>query len=417
MKVADVMSKQVEYVTTETSVKEVSRLIFGRGINGVPVCKEKKLVGMITEQDILDKFYPSIQEFVADYVHSSNFEGMEEKVEEVFDLPARRVMNKDVVSIRADVPLLKAQSLMKLKDVGSLPVVDSKGNLIGIIAKGDIFRSIIGDKLPLSADEEYHDWLSRHYDMVVSWSQRLNNEIPDLVSLFRRKKVQNVLDIGCGTGEHDIALVKEGFDVLGMETSSLMHIASVKKRAQLSEKLKQKVNFATGDYIKVLDDHKQKFNAAILLGNSFCHLDKSAETILKSVSNALFSKDSVVVLQLINYEKVFKVKKRILDMNFNSSKLGIAHEHAFLEFYDKPKKAGDSLTLNMAIFDFDGKKWKFRSMNSTPIANLDREKIKKMLEKYGFKKVSFFGGVFSGTLLKEPFNPLESDYLNVVAER
>ena len=62
MKVSDVMSKQVDFVSTNTSVKDVCRLIFGRGINGVPVCKGKKVVGFVTERDILSKFYTSIQD-------------------------------------------------------------------------------------------------------------------------------------------------------------------------------------------------------------------------------------------------------------------------------------------------------------------------------------------------------------------
>ena len=58
MKVANVMSRQVDYVTKNTSVKDVCRLIFGRGINGVPVREGKKIVGFITERDVISKFYP-----------------------------------------------------------------------------------------------------------------------------------------------------------------------------------------------------------------------------------------------------------------------------------------------------------------------------------------------------------------------
>ena len=80
MKVSDVMSTSIDYVSTNTKVRDVCRLIFGRGINGVPVCKEKKVIGLISERDILSKFYPSMQEYMEDPLHEGNFEKMEEKV-------------------------------------------------------------------------------------------------------------------------------------------------------------------------------------------------------------------------------------------------------------------------------------------------------------------------------------------------
>ncbi|MDO8657403.1 MAG: CBS domain-containing protein, partial [Candidatus Levybacteria bacterium] len=78
MKVSDVMSTQVNTVSPDTSVSSVAQIIFGHNINGVPVVKDRKLVGFITERDILSRFYPSMQEYVEDPVSARDFEGMEE---------------------------------------------------------------------------------------------------------------------------------------------------------------------------------------------------------------------------------------------------------------------------------------------------------------------------------------------------
>src|SRR3989344_9634366 len=98
MKVSDVMSTSIDYVSTNTKVRDVCRLIFGRGINGVPVCKEKKVIGLISERDILSKFYPSIQDYVEDPVHSSDFEGMETRVPEIFEMTVDQIMSKNPVT-------------------------------------------------------------------------------------------------------------------------------------------------------------------------------------------------------------------------------------------------------------------------------------------------------------------------------
>lgn len=415
MKIADVMSTTLDTVSIDTSVREVCRIIFGRGINGVPVCKGKKVIGFITERDILSRFHPSIKEYIEDPVHEGDFEAMEEKIDDIFTLPANKIMSKHVTTIKSDTPLLKALSIMFVNKVGRLPVVDKKNHLIGMITKGDIFRAAVGDRLPFTAEEEYHDWQAKHYDIITDWNKRLSNEIPDLVELFKKNKIKNVIDIGFGTGEHDIALAKEGVNILGIESSRFMHKTAQEKVRELPDALEKRLNFVHGDYVKVLSKEKGEFGAAIFMGNAFAHLVPDYKMALTVISSILLPKGSVLVFQIANFEKIFKVKNRVLDVKFGSSRHGFPNEHAFLRFYDHPRKKGDNLTLNTAVFDNDGKRWKFRTMNSTPIVNLNLASIKSLLEKNGFSKISFYGGEFSGRLFKEPFKPLESDWLNVVA--
>lgn len=416
MKVADVMSTHVDFVSTKTKVKDVSRLIFGAGINGIPVCEGKKVIGFVTEKDILSQFFPSIKEFVETPLQSGNFEEMEKKINEILNLPVKEIMSGHPTLVTPDTPILKAEALMLVRKIGRLPVVDSRGRLIGIISKGDIFRAVVGNKLPTTSDEEYHDWLSRHYDIVVDWKKRLKNEIPGLVSLFNKKSVKNVLDIGFGTGEHDIALAKVGFNVTGVESSRLMLQTAKNKLAKLPTSIVNRLKFLTGDYSKVLANKKGQFQAAIFLGNAFPHTAENCMRVLSSTIRALEPENSVLVFQIINYEKVFKKQRGFLDVNYGSSNLGEKFDHAFLEFYD-PRRVNNMLTLNMEILDYDGKKWKHRSLNSTKIAYFTKERIEKVLKKYGYGKIKFYGGKFMEPLFKKPFVPLESDWLNVIAMR
>lgn len=147
MKVLDAMSKRVDSVNVSAKVKDVSRLIFVHKINGVPVIKGKKVVGFITERDILAKFFPSLHEYIQDPVNTSNFERMEKKIAEIFDLTAGKIMSGHPVTVHKDEPILKAQSLMLAHKIGRLPVVDNRGHLIGIISKGDIFKALVGNRL------------------------------------------------------------------------------------------------------------------------------------------------------------------------------------------------------------------------------------------------------------------------------
>ena len=149
MKVRDVFKKTFIATTPGATVRDAAKLIFGKDHKGLPVVegKSKKLVGFITEDDIISQMFPSIQELMEDYVHERDFESMEGKVKPILSKKVKELMSIKVVSIHIDDPLLKAESVMRIKDVSRLPVIDDKGHLIGIISKGDIFRALVSPKV------------------------------------------------------------------------------------------------------------------------------------------------------------------------------------------------------------------------------------------------------------------------------
>lgn len=419
MKVKHAMQKHVDYVTTDVSVKEVAVLIFGRNINGIPVCKGKKVVGFITEKDILRKFYPSMQEYIEDRVHATDFEGMEKKVDEILSKKAEEVMSTNPITVTPDTPLLQAESLMLTKKVGRLPVVDKRGILRGIIAKKDIFRAIVGERIPYVEDEKYHDWLARHYDDFVDWQSRLKFEIPALVKVLRKYQAKNVLDIGCGTGEHAIALGKKGFEATGIEKSNTMYQIAKKKWRKLNQQTKKKVRFIQGDYLQIIKKIKknQQLDAVIMMGNALAHNPTTYQKLLETISKNLEPKNSVFICQILNFEKIFKVKNRLAYFKVGRSKIHSGVEHVFLEFYDPPRRKGGALTLTMFILSFNRKRWVPHAINSTPIANLTEKNLLPILKRLGFRKIEIYGSEFMGPFLTQKFKPFESDWLNILAVR
>ena len=55
-------------------------------------------------------------------------------------MKARDVMTRPVVSIDSDAPISVAIRLMLQKKISGLPVVDSAGNLVGVVTEGDFLR-------------------------------------------------------------------------------------------------------------------------------------------------------------------------------------------------------------------------------------------------------------------------------------
>src|SRR3990172_3679441 len=133
MKVTDALEKNPATITPQTTLRQAARLIFGGQMSGVPVINDKgKLVGIVVEKDILSQFYPSQTEYIEDYTSAHDFEAMEEDVTEAMNLPVEKFMSKNPITVSPQTPLLKAGSLMMSKRFRRLPVIDSRGHLLGM---------------------------------------------------------------------------------------------------------------------------------------------------------------------------------------------------------------------------------------------------------------------------------------------
>ncbi len=47
--------------------------------------------------------------------------------------------------------------------------------------------------------------------------EKMQENIPEISSLFRKNKVKRILDLGCGYGRHIVYFAKHGFDVYGID--------------------------------------------------------------------------------------------------------------------------------------------------------------------------------------------------------
>jgi CBS domain-containing protein len=149
MKARDVMTKQVYTVRPSDSAKKAADLICRHQIAGLPVIDENnKVVGVVSEKDILKKIYPSYDEFHRDPIGSMNFEEMEKNFQDVNGLKVKDIMATPPITAPPDMPILKIGSMMILKRIRRVPIVDGQGKLLGIVSQGDIHRSACYSYLP-----------------------------------------------------------------------------------------------------------------------------------------------------------------------------------------------------------------------------------------------------------------------------
>ncbi|EHQ90253.1 CBS domain-containing protein [Desulfosporosinus youngiae] len=117
MKVRDVMTQQVDWVAPTASIAEIARLMKNKDVGSIPICEDKKVIGMITDRDIVLKV-------IADGL---NWESK----------TAKDIMNSQVITVTADQDVHEAAHLMSEYQIRRLPVVE-QGKLVGIVALGDL---------------------------------------------------------------------------------------------------------------------------------------------------------------------------------------------------------------------------------------------------------------------------------------
>jgi len=141
MRVRDVMTPDVVSVAPDMPLPQVLDLLLARGIKAVPVVEGKKAVGMLTGGDLLARAGLAFRLSLFAEL-PPELRGEEARRLTLQGKTARDVMSGRLttVNIRAKVP--EAATLMASRQLKRLPVVDDAGELVGIVSRIDILRTI-----------------------------------------------------------------------------------------------------------------------------------------------------------------------------------------------------------------------------------------------------------------------------------
>jgi ubiquinone/menaquinone biosynthesis C-methylase UbiE len=134
---------------------------------------------------------------------------------------------------------------------------------------------------------EIYDKFSQYYDEIYSVYdyEAECNHLTEVFNHYCHHTPTSILDLGCGTGTHALALAVRGYYVTGIDMSK-NQIESAKKKAEMSE-VSEMVDFIHGDMRDF--SLNKKFDVAVSLFGSFCYLleDEDIEMTLKNIYNHL----------------------------------------------------------------------------------------------------------------------------------
>jgi len=142
MKVSEIMTKQVFSIGSDSSLKECAEILKKYQSNGLVVVDRGKTVGIITKADVFKAILPRYPDIIEDERHMADFEYIEERVHKLFELKVSEIMGSPVITVSSDMPIIRAGSLMIVRRIKQVPVVDG-GKLVGIVTLTDIINALL----------------------------------------------------------------------------------------------------------------------------------------------------------------------------------------------------------------------------------------------------------------------------------
>lgn len=181
MKASEIMTRDVIAVGSDTPVREVAKLMVDQRISGMPVIDNGKLVGILSENDLVrrielgtDKtrsswlqFFTSEDTILREYVHARG-------------QVAGDVMTTKVVTVTPDTPIKDIAEILETRHIKRVPVVDG-GKVVGVISRANLIQALATLSLPSAEpmqtdDAAIHDAILGEIQKVV-WPSPIMNTV------------------------------------------------------------------------------------------------------------------------------------------------------------------------------------------------------------------------------------------------
>ena len=234
------------------------------------------------------------------------------------------------------------------------------------------------------------------YENSVNWEKRLGAELPFLEAAIGRHESPIVLDAGCGVGRHTAALSGKGYDVTGIDSDPAMIAFAKANNGKYADR------FTHCPIGNISSRMGVKYTLIFMLGNTLpIAAWNNEEAVFSDLFNSLVP-GGAVIFQMLNFNRIKKVKELYLPLRTASSENGVFH-HLRSYLY----REGRIEMLSSYVYA-EGNGYK-RSDSLINFSDLSPKMLYALLGKHGFSRVSAHSG-YGG----EAFDEQVSD--NLVCE-
>ena len=245
---------------------------------------------------------------------------------------------------------------------------------------------------------DFYDEIASEYDAITGAAGRAARAEAFLRELVSRFHVESALDAACGTGLYAIALAKMGVKTLGADISAAMIDQARQNAAQAGVQ----VDWLCEPMQKLSYKVRERFDAVLCMGNSIPHLLTDAD--LRAALSGfveLLRPGGVVVVQLLNYERVLAQNERIVGINRGGGK-------EYVRFYDfLPGR----VRFNILEIDWSAGQCAHR-LHGTELRPYTADDLAKGLMRQGCSSVDYHSG-----LSFEAFDPRTDQTVTLIGAK
>lgn len=226
--VRDVMSREVRSVAPDASVAQATEMLIGKAYRALPVVDaQRRVVGILTDGDLLARLDlpdASLQRALTEAELNRELALLRDSGQTVADL-----MVSPVITVTEDAPIADAVRVMTERGIKRLPVVDHKGQLVGMVSRVDVLRALA--QPPMREASERTPQPGTHAkvaDVMLTQVQTVRSDA----------KLNKIVELLVSTAERRVVVVDAQRHVLGIITDGdLLKRATADERAGILQAL------------------------------------------------------------------------------------------------------------------------------------------------------------------------------------
>lgn len=241
------------------------------------------------------------------------------------------------------------------------------------------------------------------YRGLIAWPERLRRETPLLERMLGTAPTKNILDLGCGTGEHSRLLRSLGFEVTGVDASESQIQAA--READPGERNATHPSYVHGDLASIETLAPKDFGGAICLGNTLPHLREldTLQRFFGGLAGRLVP-GAPFLLQLLNYDRILDRGERTFPLTLRP---GVAEGEDTIFMRLMTLSPDGSLIFTPATLRYRPglePPLELVSAQNVQLRGWRRSELEELLHAAGFQVRETFG-----TMAGDPWSPETSD--------
>ena len=168
--VSQLMTRDLITATQDVTILEAMRTMVRHDIRRLPVVEKGRLVGIFTMVDALNAIYRWLYQ---------------RRGGDVYSAPIRSYMTRNAIAASPDTPIAEIVQRFVELGIGSMPIVDEDGNLVGIFTEWDAVKLIAELDLPYRTEDAM-----THIVYILTQSSTMMDALEGIVVYrFRRYPV------------------------------------------------------------------------------------------------------------------------------------------------------------------------------------------------------------------------------------